>query len=243
MRNIIIVILATIISSALIGYPLENYGFGILIGVVIGLVLFIILTKRVMKEFDIVNKKAQKALQNQKFERAINIYKGSLALSKKSPFIKGQVYSMIGMLYYVQKQFEEAKPYLSKASFTNWMAKAMLAVIYYREKNDQEMCKILDKLTASHKKEGLVWGLYAYLLNSQKKREEAIKILEEGNQKLKEQDERIKTNLIELKNKRRMKMKGFGEAWYQFLLENPPRRMIQQNQPAYMRQKKNAIYR
>ena len=85
--------------------------------------------------------------------------------------------------------------------------------------------------------------MYAYCLSKINKREDAIKILEEGNKKLKEVDDRIKSNILELRNGRKMRMKAFGDQWYQFMLEIPKKRMMQQTGPSQGKFKKNALYK
>ncbi|MDA3838172.1 MAG: hypothetical protein PF574_04225 [Candidatus Delongbacteria bacterium] len=244
MRNILISIIIAVTITAGTNYLLENLGFSILIAVIVGIIAFFILTKKTMKELEVLNEKAQKAIYSQKFDRAIRIYESGLELRKKSPFIAGQIYGMIGMLYFMRRDNKNAKPNLQKASSLNWVSKGMLGVIYMHEKNPVEMEKVFKNMISAGKKEGLAWSLYAYCLDKISKREEAIKILEEGNKKLKEVDDRIKSNILELRNGRRMRMKAFGDPWYQFMLENPPRkRMMQQASPSQGKFKKNAMYK
>ncbi|MBN2788951.1 MAG: hypothetical protein JXR69_02025 [Candidatus Delongbacteria bacterium] len=244
MRNILISIIVTVLITAGVNYLLENLGFSILIAIIVSLITFFILTKKTMKELELLNEKAQKAIYSQKIDRAIRIYESGLELRKKSPFIVGQIYGMIGMLYFMSRDNKNAKPNLIKASSLNWVSKGMLGVIYMNEKNQEDMEKVFRNMVSAGKKEGLAWALYAYCLDRINRREDAIKILEEGNKKLKEIDDRIKSNILELRNGRRMRMKGFGDQWYQFLLENPPKkRMMQQSSPSQGKFKKNALYK
>ncbi|MBU4486899.1 MAG: tetratricopeptide repeat protein [Candidatus Delongbacteria bacterium] len=222
-----------------------NISFSIVIGILSAVAVFIILTRKATKELEKLNEKAQKALYSQNFDRALRIYESGLALGKKSPFIVGQIHGLIGMIHYMRKDNEKAKSSLLKSSSMNWVSKGMLGVIYMNEKKYDEMEKSFKIMVASGKKEGLAWSLYAYCLEKLNRREEALKILEEGNAKLKETDERIKSNILELKNNRKMRMKPFGDPWYQFMLERPPmKRMMQQQgiagQTGY---KKNALYK
>ncbi|PID27309.1 MAG: hypothetical protein CR982_06055 [Candidatus Cloacimonadota bacterium] len=242
MRDIIITILVTLAVAFGVGFSV-NYPFGILMGIIAGLVTFLILSKKAMKQLEIVQAKANKAINSRNIERAVKIYEGALSLSKKSPFVKGQIYGMIGMLHFVTDNKEKAIPALEKSSSLNWVAKGMLGVVFFKEKKYEEVDKIMKKVVAASKKEGLAWGLYAYLLSKQKRYDEAIAILEEGNKKLNDKDERLKANIVELKNGRKMKMKLFGDPWYQFRLEEPPKRRVQQESPGYMKFKKNAHYR
>jgi len=246
MRNILITILTAIIIPVVLYLIMGDYlSFSIVIGLLTAAGVFIFLIRKASKEVEILNEKAQKALYSQNFDRALRIYESGLSLGKKSPFIVGQIYGMIGMIHYMRKDNDKAKPALVKASSMNWAAKGMLGVIYLNEKNFSEMEKTFKVMVTSGKKEGLAWSLYAYCLEKLNRKEEALKILEEGNKKLKEADDRIKANILELKNNRKMRMKAFGDAWYQFMLERPPmKRMMQQPGIAHQTgMKKNAMYK
>ena len=244
MRNIIITILTAVAVTVVLGI-LTNWWFASLMGLIAAAVVFIILMRSASKELEVLNEKAQKALYSQNFDRSLRIYESGLALGKKSPFITGQIYGMIGMIHYMRKDSEKAKPALIKSSTMNWAAKGMLAVIYMNEKNYEEMEKALKVVVTAGKKDGLAWGLYAFCMEKLNRKEEALKILEEGNKKLKEADERIKSNILELRNNRKMRMKVFGDNWYQFMLEKPPvKRMMQQPGAAHQTGfKKNALYK
>jgi tetratricopeptide (TPR) repeat protein len=246
MRNIIITVLTAVIVTAGLYFIFQDFlAFSILIGVIAAAAVFILLVRNASKELEKLNEKAQKALYSQNFDRALRIYESGLNLGKKSPFIVGQIYGMIGMIHYMRKDNEKAKPALMKASSMNWAAKGMLGVIYLNEKNYSEMDKTFKIMVTSGKKDGLSWALYAYCLEKINRKEEALKILEEGNKKLKDSDDRIKSNILELRNNRKMRMKVFGDAWYQFMLERPPmKRMMQQPGVAHQSGiKKNALYK
>jgi len=244
MRNIIITVLSAAAVTTGLGF-LTNWWFSSLMGIIAATAVFIILVRSASKELEALNEKAQKALYAQNFDRALRIYESGLSLGKKSPFIVGQIYGMIGMIHYMRKDNEKAKPALINSSSMNWAAKGMLGLIYMNEKNITEMEKTFKIMVTSGKKEGLAWSLYAYCLEKLNRKEDAVKILEEGNKKLKDSDERIKSNLLELRNNRKMRMKIFGDPWYQFMLERPPmKRMMQQPGVAHQSgMKKNALYK
>ncbi|OGE82600.1 MAG: hypothetical protein A2Y39_02555 [Candidatus Delongbacteria bacterium GWF2_40_14] len=246
MRNIIISILTAVVVSTGLYFLFSDFlAFSILIGIIAGAAVFILLVRSASKELEKLNDKAQKALYSQNFDRALRIYESGLALGKKSPFITGQIYGMIGMIHYMRKENDKAKPALIKSSSMNWAAKGMLGVIYMNEKNYTEMDNSFKVMVTSGKKDGLSWALYAYCLEKLNRKEEALKILEEGNKKLKDADERIKSNILELRNNRKMRMKVFGDPWYQFMLERPPmKRMMQQPGVAHQTGfKKNSLYK
>ena len=71
-------------------------------------------------------------------------------------------------------------------------------------------------------KQGLLWGLWAYLHWKSGNADKAIEILNRGKKELGDKDEKLNTNLLNLQNGKKMVMKGYGEPWYQFQLEMPP---------------------
>ena len=245
MRNILISVFSMAAVYVILNLLINaNMAFSILIGVIVGVAVFIILMRKATKELEVLNDKAQKALYSQKFDRALRIYESGLSLGKKSPFIVGQIYGLIGMIHFMRRDNDKARVSLLKSSSMNWVAKGMLGVLYMNEKKYTEMENAFKAMVTSGKKEGLAWALYAYCLEKINRRDDAIKILEEGNKKLKENDDRIKNNIIELKNNRRMRMKAFGDVWYQFMLERPPaKRMVQQQGAAHGGFRKNAHYK
>ena len=87
------------------------------------------------------------------------------------------------------------------------------------------------------KKESVLYGLYAYVLMEMKDRDRAIAVLTTGLKYCKG-DERLSSNLTALQNNKPLKMKVFGEQWYQFMLERP---VIRQEPPPYARVSKRAL--
>ena len=53
-------------------------------------------------------------------------------------------------------------------------------------------------------------------------RDKAIAVLARGKEALGGKDETLNENLLALQNNKKMKMKKYGEAWYQFHLEQHP---------------------
>ena len=115
-------------------------------------------------------------------------------------------------------------PNLEKTSKKNWVAMGMLGVIYMRNKEDAKMIKTFEKGVKSNSDEAVMWNLYAYCLNKTGNRDKAIEVLNRAVKKVKT-DERTASNLKALQNNAKMKMKSFGEMWYQFHLETVPMSM------------------
>jgi hypothetical protein len=79
--------------------------------------------------------------------------------------------------------------------------------------------------------------VYAYVLNEMKDREKAVAILNQGLSVCKD-DERLLVNRNSLQNNKPMKMKVYGDQWYQFMLERP---MVRQEPPPFARISKRAL--
>ena len=64
----------------------------------------------------------------------------------------------------------------------------------------------------------MIYALYAYCLDKSGDRKKAVSVLEKGLKKT-AKDERLQENIELLQAGKKMKMKGFGDMWYQFHLE------------------------
>lgn len=132
----------------------------------------------------------------------------------------------IGVLYYIQKKFEEAEPYLKNSLFMNGQAQGMYACILYKKHDLDGMKKQFDKTLKFARKDVLLWHVYAWCLEQEKDTDGAIEVL---NQCLlfNARSEVTKENLDHLKKKQSIDMSSFGEAWYQFMLEQPTAQAVQ----------------
>lgn len=203
--------------------------------IVLPLSLFL-LNKRVSKKFAAISQRAQDAMSSihaVKSERAreklltktTNILKEGYAYKNYQFFLKAQLDAQIGMIYYVQKKFKEAEPYLANAFFQQGTALAMYACIHYKRKDYDKMKEAFERTVKHSKKLPLVWNLYAWCLLQIKERDAAIAVL---NRALAENpnDPTTASNLDLLKNSGKIKMRGYGEQWYQFHLEAPPQQKV-----------------
>ena len=97
----------------------------------------------------------------------------------------------------------------------------MLAIAHYRtDKGIDGAIEILENTVKVAPKNGLLWSLYAYLLWKSKRLDEALDVLVRGKAQA-DTDKRLDENLTLLQNRKPMKMRAYGEQWYQFGLEQP----------------------
>ena len=195
----------------------------ILPAIVAAVLAFFVISRRLSKKLEASMKLLQDDLVRGNIDAAISRLK---ALQKRYGkwqfFFSSTIDGQIGSIYYVKGQYQKAKPFLERSFVRHWVARAMLALIYYRERKMAKMDEIFENTTRYVKKAGLLWSLWAYCVWRNGDTERAINLLNKGKTYLHEADPNLTQNLLSLQNDKRMKMKAYGEQWYQFQLELSP---------------------
>lgn len=180
------------------------------------------LARRSWKKLEALFEETQKELQAQRFEKALLVLERGFDLAPWQFLVASQLHSQIGVLLYVRKEFDKALPHLRKSFSRHGVARAMLAVQLWRRKDLAGMEKAFDAATKSNKKEGILWCVYAWVLDKEGRHEEAVKLLGRG-AAANPSDEKLKAALQAMQNDKRPKLgKLYGEQWYQFHLEPVP---------------------
>jgi tetratricopeptide (TPR) repeat protein len=200
-----------------------------------------LLGRRINKVITALMDQVSQDLKAGKMDRAVRTLEGGLKYGRYQFFVGSQIQSQIGVIHYIKKDFNAAYPFLKKSFARNWMALGMLAIIYMRKKDKENMVKTFNRAVRYSSKEGLLWNLYAYCQLRIGDRTGAIQTLNKAAKKLPD-EERIKANLINLQNNKKMKMKNYGELWLQFHLEKLPGQ-IGQKPPYPMGRGKRVIRR
>ncbi|MBN2359707.1 MAG: hypothetical protein JXR83_09645 [Deltaproteobacteria bacterium] len=195
---------------------------GILPGVAIFALAYFLLARRAMKRLEAVFKLAEKELLANRVDRAIQMIESGRALARWQFMVDSQIDAQLGMIHYIRDDAKKAQPFLERAFSRLWITSAMLGAIYYKKKDVDAMRKTFDKTVAVGKKQGLAWSVYAWCEWKLGNTERAIEILGRGRKAVGESDERLSSNLLALQNDKKMKMKSYGEQWYQFRLEKMP---------------------
>lgn len=236
MLNLLISLGAGIAVGALFALLFSGWGYGVIPGLIVAVVVFVILGRRVLKDVQARMGRVQKILTPKnptkatkpRIDDAVAVLQEGI--DKWSPwqfFVEGQICGQIGMLYYLDKRFDLAQEPLEKSSPRNWISKAMLGAIYYRRKRPQEMTAAFEDAIKYSPKESLLWNAYAWCLYKRQDRDGAIAVLNRAVEKL-GTEERTARNLTAVQNSKGMKMKGWNEMWYQFHLEKHPQMQQQQ---------------
>ncbi len=230
--------LATVIMAA-VGMALLKIPLWLAIpfGLVGGFALFVYLGRRVQRELEGIFTRASELLKKQQFDKAIEVMRQGYALAPRQFMVKGSIDGQIGVVQYLRKKNDEAEPLLKSASMNHYIAKSMLAILQWKRGDTTKAIETFELAMKSGKKESVLYGVYAYVLCEMRQRDNAIRVLNLGLKNCKG-DDRLQTNLTALQNNKSMKMKVFGEQWYQFMLERP---VLRQEPPPYARVSKRAL--
>lgn len=197
-----------------------SWWIAVMVAVLVFTAVFALISRIISKKLMADLEQAGKDLQGQRFEKAIRGMKDALRYGPWQMYVKEQINSQIGMAYYVKRDFSNAFPYLEKSFFKNWIALGMLAISYMKRQKRDKMEKTFERAVQWNGKESLLWNLYAYCLAEEcGERTKAIAVLERGLKKL-PGDTHIIENLGHLQTGEKMKMRSFGDPWYQFHLES-----------------------
>ncbi len=209
----------TVLLVLLLGFQL-SWWISLMVGMVVFTAVFVVASRIIMKKVMAALELAGKDLQAQRFEKAIRSMKDALRYGPWQLYVSQQINSQIGMAYYIKRDFSNAFPHLEQAFFKNWIAMGMLAICYLKRQKRDKMEKTFEKAVQWNGKESLLWNLYAYCLAEEcNDTAKARDVLQRGLKKL-PSDPHIAENLDHLTNGRKMKMRSFGDPWYQFHLES-----------------------
>jgi tetratricopeptide (TPR) repeat protein len=185
-------------------------------------IAYFVLARRTWKKLEKLFESMQRDVQAQKFDKAVQTLQGGFALAPWQFLVASQLHSNIGVLLYLKQELDAALPHLEKSFSRNWVARGMLGAARYRKRDLDGTTQILDGAVKVNKKEGVLWSLYAWILEKEGRHEQAISVLSRAVQ-ANPSDEKLKTSLQALQNGKKLKLgKLYAEQWFQFMLERPP---------------------
>jgi tetratricopeptide (TPR) repeat protein len=213
-----------------------SFFYASIAGLVVFSLVYFLLARYVIKKIGVLMEAAQRELQAGRAERAVHTLEGGFKYAPWQFYIKGQLNSQIGTVLYLKRDFAAAFEYLQKGFVRHWAGMGMLGICYMKRNKTGKMIETFDKAVSANKKESLLWSLYAYCLDNIGERDRAVAVLEKGIKKT-GGDERLQVNLDALKEGRKMKMRAYGDVWYQFHLEKPGAIIKQQTKAIQGRRK------
>ncbi len=218
MLNMLISFACSALSSALMmQFVTANIWITMAVSAVIFAVIFMVLTRITMKKVGALMEVAQRDMMANRSDKAIKELQDGLKYGAWQIYVKQQIHSQIGTIYYLKRDFKEAVPYLEKGFVRNWVSTSMLAITYMKKNKTKKMVETFGKAVSGNRKEPMVYAVYAFCMDRIGERVKAIEILKKGITKT--SDEHLQENMDLLEAGKKMKMKGFGDVWYQFHLE------------------------
>ncbi len=184
-------------------------------------IAFFLLNRRVSTRVQDLMATVQKDLQAGRVEKAMELLRTGFALAPWQFMLGAQLHGALGVLLYARKEFDEALPHLKRSFFRDWQAQATLGALYFQRKDYAAMTAAFEQAVKAGKKEGMAWSIYAYCWQKAGDQAKAQQILARAVEK-NPSDERLKTNLSNVQNNKKIKMKSYEPAWYQFHLERLP---------------------
>ena len=219
MYNVLISAAVAVVVFIGLKLAVASWWLPLLVSPLVALLVFFLISRIIMKKVMAIMETANRDLQGQRVDKAINELKSAFVYGKWQMYVTGQLNAQIGMIYYMKRDFGKAFPYLEKSFFKNWVAMGMLAVSYMKRSKPEKMRETFEKAIQWSSKESLLWNVYAYCLTEIGDTAKAREVLERGLKKL-PGDEHLKGNLALLSEGKKMKMRGFGDMWFQFHLES-----------------------
>ncbi len=219
MLNLLISIACSALTAALmVRFVTPNNWIVLAVSTVVFLAVFILITRTIMKKVGHLMQSAQQDVMANRSEKAIKELEAGLKYGAWQLYVKPQIYSQIGTIHYLKRSFNDAVPYLEKGFVRNWVSQSMLAISYMKKNKTIKMNDAFNKAISGSRKEPMVYALYAFCLDRIGERNKALETLRKGLKKT-GNDERLQENINLLEAGKKMKMKGFGDMWYQFHLE------------------------
>ncbi len=219
MLNLLISFACSALSSALMmRFVTPNMWITMAVSAIVFAVFFMLLTRITMKKVTAIMEAAQRDMIANRGDKAIKGLQDGLKYGAWQIYVKQQIHSQIGTIYYLKRDFKQAVPFLEKGFIRNWVSTSMLAITYMKKNKTSKMVETFGKAVSANRKEPMVYALYAFCLDRIGERGKGIDVLKKGLAKA-GADERLQLNLELLEAGKKMKMKGFGDMWYQFHLE------------------------
>ena len=229
MYNLVIAIVLGLAAAVATKLATGSLYWGLVPGTLVFVGSYILLARRVATRIQALSTQAQTELssisQNQreqkgKIEKAIQLLEQGLQYEKWQFLVGPELHSQIGMIKYMVGDLDGSLLHFSKGTDRNGMARALEGALWYRRQQPEKMTTAFELAVKASNKEPLVWAAYAWCALQLKDKDKALKVLSRAVEQ-NPSDEKLKTSLNQLQNDKRLKMRPYEPAWWQFGLELP----------------------
>lgn len=233
------------LGAALVAYALGAWLAGWIAGFVPALVAFVavawVLGSRTGKRVQAIVASAAVPMQAGNLDETRRLLESALPLGRWQILVDEPIRMQLGMVDYVdgvrlklekqptasKERFVRARAHLERAIPTgwkgallrDWRAPLVLACIHYREERLDDALKVLVAAKQHAKNEPIYWGVWAWMLNEKRRRDEALQVVGEGLQG-NPKSEPLRELQEALSNKKRPSHKAWGDAWYNYFPED-----------------------
>jgi len=209
------------VSLSLLLIPERPFYFlGPFLGVVALVPTFVLVRRRVGDKVQPFFEKAQRLAEGGDVDKAVEALRESLAWKRWQLFLEKQVNTQVGVLYYAAGKEKDAVEHLKQGYPKLSEGHLILGSILHRQGKKAEAYEALEHGIRFNKRSPILYNVLAWLLDKDRKREEAVAVLERSRKKCKG-DEQTTENLERLRASKRMNMKPFGQLWYTLKFETP----------------------
>jgi tetratricopeptide (TPR) repeat protein len=178
MLNLVISLAAGLLVGLLVaGTTHLGAAAAVIPGTLVAIGAFLLLVRRTWKQLEVIFDGVQKELQSQRVEKALQLLQSGFRLAPWQFLVASQLHSNIGILHFVKGDTEAALPHLEKSFSRNWIARAMLGVARYKGRDLAAATRVFDDAVKVNKKEGLLWQVYAWILEKEGRHADAVALL------------------------------------------------------------------
>ncbi len=219
MLSLLIALAAGVAVTIPLLFAPMHAALAVIIGTVVFAGIYAVILRQVMLKLNAAVEAAQKSLAANHVEKAVRSLEDiQKKFSRWQFFVKQQMNSQIGSIFYLKREFGKAFDYLNQGFSRHWVGMAMLAICYMKRNQTGKMIETFDKAVALSRKEPVLWSVYAFCLEKVGDRDKAIQVMERGLKKV-GSDELMTENLEALREGKKMRMQPYGDLWFQFHLE------------------------
>lgn len=233
------VALAVFLLTALSG----SWLYGILPGVAVGAVVWMLLARRTGRQLQQVLEGVAADLQSQRFDPALEKLTAALQLGRWQFLVAERLHGQIGAIAWMQAasapmkgtgeaHLARAREHLAKSWSRDWQSQGLLAVLDLRDGKPADAATRMERAWHLGRKDPLCIGLTANVLDRAGRRAKALDVVGAGLKAL-PGNERLTKVQTALANDR---VKGldwgalFGDPWYLFFPDDHPARKAQKRQ-------------